>query len=202
MPTETAVRRDRVFQTPPAEATDYEIAEGIRDYKYPSPTKVGDFWLFALRVTGTGMAYRESLGEWAFRDPESWLSDEFVKRCGGLTVVFLHPDKGGVDHDKYREDSIGQTWIPYVEGDEIWAIAKIFDSDAAALMQNTFCSTSPGVTPPAGSTPITLESGAQVLDEGLPRILDHLAVCELGVWDKGGPPEGVRLDSLAQRGKS
>lgn len=201
MPTEAPVRRDRIFAVPPADATDHEIAEGIRDYRYPSPSQIDDCWLFALRVTGTGMAYRESLGEWAHRDPETWLSDEFVQRCNGLTVVFQHPETGGVDSQKYREDAIGAIVLPYVEGDEVWGIAKIFDADSAEMMKKLVCSTSPGVTPPAGSTTLTLESGAQVLDEGLPRILDHLAVCELGVWDKGGPPEGVRLDSQARKGQ-
>jgi len=27
--------------------------------------------------------------------------------------------------------------------------------------------------------------------------VDHLAVCEKGVWDKGGDPSGIRIDSEA-----
>ena len=188
------------FETPPAEATDHEIAQGIRDGKFASPTKMGAFWLFDVRVTGTGMAYRESLGEWAHRDPESWLSTNFVERCNGLAVIWVHPDPGqSLDTKKFREDAVGSIVLPYVKGDEVWGIAKIYDEPAAEAMQNAPMSTSPGVTPPQGAKAIPLESGHKVLDEPLPRILDHLAICELGVWDKGGPPEGVRLDALDRK---
>lgn len=175
--------------------SDFETAEAIRDGKISSPSKYGDFWLFALRITGTGMAYRDAIGEWAFRDPELWTSPEFVQRCNGLPVIFEHPQGSGLTADYYRENAIGTIILPYVKGDEVWGIAKIFDDDSAALMQTTHKSTSPGVTPPKGAEAISLEGGAKVLDEGLPLILDHLAVCEIGVWDKDGPPEGIRLDS-------
>ncbi len=189
------------FREPPTEATDHEVAQGIRDLQYPSPQKFGDFWLFDLRITGTGAAWRESLGEWAFRDPEDWLSEEFVARCAGLPVIFEHPDGKGLDAKEFSQRAIGTIVLPYVKGDEVWGIAKIFDADAAELMQHSYRSTSPGVTPPAGSQSIPLESGAQVLAEGLPRILDHLAICQAGVWDKNGQPSGVRLDALIQKGE-
>lgn len=187
------------FTLPPADATDHAVAEGIRDGIYASPQKFGEFWFFDLRITGTGMAWREALGEYAHRDPDLWLSPEFLERCNGLAVIFEHPEKAGLNHEEYRERSIGAIVLPYIKGDEVWGIAKIFDDDAALAMQNTHRSTSPGVTPPKGTSAIALESGAKVLDEGLPLILDHLAVCEAGVWDKDGPPEGVRLDSLVAK---
>lgn len=176
--------------------TDHEVAQRIRDGQYPSPTKYDDFWLFDLRITGTGAAWREALGEWAYRDPETWLSEEFLQRCNGLSVVFVHPDGRGLNTEEYRQRAIGQIVLPYIKGDEVWGIAKIFDADAAELMQTTFRSTSPGVIPPEGSKAIPLENGVQVLDEGLPRVLDHLAICQAGVWDKDGQPSGVRLDSI------
>lgn len=181
--------------------SDFETAEAIRDGKLSSPQKFGDFWLFDLRITGTGMAYRDAIDEWAFRDPEVWTSPEFVQRCNGLPVIFEHPEGRGLNSDYYRENAIGTVILPYVKGDEVWGIAKIFDDDSATLMQTTHRSTSPGVTPPKGAEAISLEGGAKVLDEGLPLILDHLAVCELGVWDKDGPPEGIRLDSSTGKGE-
>jgi hypothetical protein len=177
-----------------ADLTDFETAEAIRDEKLPSPTKYGDFYLFDLRVTGTGHAYRDSLDEWAIRDPKLWLHDDFVKRVNGLPVIFEHPERSGLNSDEFKERAIGTVILPYVKGDEVWGIAKIFDADAAELMQTTHVSTSPGVTPPQGSEATELKDGTKVLAEGLPLILDHLAVCEAGVWDKDGPPEGVRLD--------
>jgi len=193
------VKSDAAGRPEGDELTDHEAAEAIRDGELSSPQKYGDFWLFDLRITGTGAAYRDALDEYAVRDCKKWLSDEFVERCNGLQVIFGHPERSGLNHDEYRERSIGAIVLPYVKGDEVWGIAKIFDEDAAKLMQTSHRSTSPGVTPPKGSVPIVLESGAKVLDEGLPLILDHLAICEAGVWDKDGPPEGVRLDALFTR---
>lgn len=175
--------------------TDFEVAEAIRDVELPSPQKYSDFWLFDLRITGTGMAYRDYLDEWAFRDPKKWLNEDFVQRCNGLSVIFDHPERAGLNTEEFRNRAIGTVVLPYVKGDEVWGIAKIFDADAALLMQTTHRSTSPGVMPPKGAAPQPLESGSQVLDEGLPLILDHLAICEAGVWDKDGKPEGIRLDS-------
>lgn len=180
---------------------EYETAEAIRDGELPSPTKFADCWLFDVRITGTGMAFRDSWNEWAFRDPEQWTSDKFLKRCSSLSVVFMHPDGDGLDSKEYRKRSIGNVFLPYVKKDpdrgiEVWGIARIFDAKAAEAMQKTHCSTSPGVTPPKGAEPVVLESGAKVLDEGLPGDLNHLAICEQGVWDKDGPPAGIRLDSI------
>lgn len=178
---------------------DMEAAESVRDGELPSPTKFGEFWLFDLRVTGTGAAYRDSIDEWAHRDPAIWLSDEFVKRAASIPVIWLHPEGSGLNQEEYRDRSIGNMMLAYVKGDEVWGVAKIFDADAALLMQTTHRSTSPGVTPPKGSIATELNDGTKVLDEGLPLILDHLAICEAGVWDKSGPPDGIRLDALTTR---
>lgn len=185
----------KAFETPGPDLTDHEAAEGIRDGDLPSPTKFGDFWLFDLRITGTNAAYRDSIDEWAFRDPKLWLTDEFVERCNGLAVVDGHPERSGLNTEEFRQRAVGSIVLPYIKGDEVWGVAKIFDADMAQLMTTTHRSTSPGVTPPKGSEATLLEDGTKVLAEGLPLILDHLAVCEAGVWDKDGPPSGIRLDA-------
>jgi hypothetical protein len=177
------------------ELTDHQTAEAIRDGDLPSPTRYGDFWLFDLRITGTGAAYRDALDEYAIRDPEEWLSDEFVARCAGLPVIFGHPERSGLNQEEWRQRAIGTIVLPYLKGDEVWGVAKIYDADAAELMQTTHRSTSPGVTPPKGASPVTLNDGTKVLAEPLPAVLDHLAVCQAGVWDKDGPPDGIRLDA-------
>lgn len=213
MPTET-LAEETVFETPPADATDHQVAEGMRDGTYASPQQYGDFWLFDLRITGTGMAWRDSIEEWAFRDKDLWLSEAFVQRCNGLPVIFGHPERAGLNSQEFEERAIGTIVLPYIKGDEVWGVAKIFSADAAAAMQKSHRSTSPGVTPPKGSTPLLLELGTEaqdsgteaqsvkVLAEGLPLILDHLAVCQAGVWDKDGPPEGIRLDALSRKDSS
>lgn len=202
---EEFVKHDAAGKPESGDLNEFEAAEAVRDGELPSPTTYRDpdgqrlFDLFDLRITGTGMAFRESLGEWAHRDPEEWLSDKFVQRCNALSVVFIHPPPGeNLNSEQYRERNIGTIVLPYVRDNEVWGIGRIYDEDAALLMRTTHTSTSPGVLPRQageGGERLTLENGAQVLDEGLPLVLDHLAVCAAGVWDKGGPAEGVRLDS-------
>lgn len=115
-------------------------------------------------------------------------------------MIFEHPESAGLNSEEYRERAIGNMMLAYRKGDEIWGVAKIFDADAAQLMQTTHRSTSPGVTPPRGSTSHESEDGTKVLAEGLPLVLDHLAVCERGVWDKNSDePQGIRLDAAAAK---
>jgi hypothetical protein len=185
----------------PEALSDHETAEAIRDGA-PSPQKYGDFWLFDLRVTGTGAAYRDAIDEYAFRDPEKWLTPAFIERAASVPVIFGHPEKSGLNSDEYRERSIGNMVLAYRKGDEVWGVAKIFDEDAAHLMQTTHASTSPGVTTSKGSTTSTSQDGTKVLNENLPLILDHLAVCEQGVWDLGQEPRGIRLDAITKEQES
>jgi hypothetical protein len=196
---EEFTRSDTAGKPELGDLSDHEAAEAIRDGELPSPTKYGAFHLFDLRITGTGAAYRDTIDEWAHRDASLWLNDEFVQRCNGLAVINGHPDGAGLNSEEFKERAIGSIVLPYIKGDEVWGIAKIFDDDAAVAMQSTHRSTSPGVTPPKGSIPLELNDGTKVLDEGLPLILDHLAICEAGVWDKDGPPLGIRLDEAVSR---
>jgi hypothetical protein len=46
------------------------------------------------------------------------------------------------------------------------------------------------------NTRLTTEDGKSVLSEGKPKLLDHLAICEVGVWDKGEDPSGVAREAI------
>ena len=91
---------------------------------------------------------------------------------------------------------IGSIVLPYLEGNEVWGIARIYDSDAAELMLQTHTSTSPGVSFLDGDVGryVRTENGDKMLIEAEPALLDHLAVCDEGVWDKMAGPSGVRID--------
>ncbi|WP_253185357.1 DUF2213 domain-containing protein [Burkholderia plantarii] len=172
--------------------TELDIAKSIRDGSLPSPQQYENVWLFDLRITGTGTSYRMALDEYVYRPPENFLTDEFLERCNGLPVIFEHPEKSILSTEEYRARAIGTIVLPYIKGDEVWGIAKVFDADAAALMCSTHASTSPAVIfRDAGSAESVEIDGKSVLIEGKPSYLDHLAVCQEGVWDKGGEPSGV-----------
>lgn len=169
------------------------IAKQIQSGELSSPQVYENITLFDVRITGTGTSYRSSLDEYVYRPPEDFLSDEFLERCNGLPLIFEHPTESTIlNTDEYRSRAIGTIILPYIKDDEVWGIAKVFDSDAAELMKTTHASTSPAVVfRDAGSATEIDVNGQSVLIEGKPSYLDHLAICEQGVWDKGGEPSGI-----------
>ncbi len=217
-------RSDAQSATEPT--TELDIAKAIRDGKLPSPQRLDHVWLFDLRVTGTGVAYRASLDEWVFRPPEYYLNDEFLERCQGVAVLFGHPDKGLMTTQEWRQRAIGALALPYIptvddeyhSTSDVWAIARIYDDDAAELMlrwgakgwqsEDIQDSTSPAVdfnqlktrggphpSVTFGDPPpmkyIRTEDGEKMLIEGNPPYFDHVGVVDAGVWDKLDTPRGV-----------
>jgi len=87
--------------------------------------------------------------------------------------------------------------LAYRKDDEIWAICRVYDNEANKLMTGKQLSTSTAVVfkPADGNEKIEL-NGETFLLEGNPSLLDHVCICEAGVWDKGGPPTGIQNDTL------
>lgn len=166
------------------------VARAIAAGELTSPQKYQNVWLFALRITGTGASYRSGLDEYVWRDPSIYLNDEFLARCNGLAVVLDHPERGLLNGAEYEDRSVGSIMLPYIREDEVWGIAKIYDEATAALLESEQYSTSPAVNDVGGISGET-EDGKKLLVEGKPKLLDHIAICARGVWDKGGPPSGV-----------
>ena len=203
-------------------ADELGVARMMRDGEIAGPQKAGGFTMFNVRVTGTGLAYRAAdvdesgkvlrSEEYVWRDPAFYLDDDFLARCNGLPLIWEHPaEKPRIDGDEFRERVVGTVFLPYVRGDEVWAVVKVWDEAAAELMKAGDLSTSPGVMVKVlAGDKVPVPGGAKLLHERRPYLLDHLAVCERGVWDKGGEPRGVegetprhdalgaRLDALAE----
>ena len=178
-----------------------DIAKAIRDGHLASPQHYENIYLFDVRFTGTGVSFRPAYDEGVYRPPEVSLDDEFLERLNGLPIIFDHPEGGKIlNSEEFRNRIIGTMFVPYIKGDEVWGIAKVFDDDAAACMCETHQSTSPAVVfRNAGSTKtVELSDGSTALIEGEPSYVDHLAVCAAGVWDKGGEPNGVNNSGVSQ----
>ena len=156
--------------------------------------------LLAIRITGTGLAYRSSIGENVWRDPSLYLNQEFLNRCNGLIVIMDHPETAVLTSKEFKDRAVGSIILPYIKGDEVWGIAKIYDKDAMIEISEGEVSTSPSVVfdNTAGNITLTTENGEPLLIEGVPFLLDHIAIVtkargSKGVWDKGGDPAGVLL---------
>lgn len=178
-----------------------DIAKAMSYGELPSPTKYANMSMYRMRVTGTGRAFRRGDGkkipdEYVIRPPELYLNEEFLQRCNGIDVIWQHPPKRVMDSKEWNERKAGSIMLAYVAGDEVWCVAKIIDTDTITILDNQRMSTSPTVVfgdKTANST-IQLSNGSQLLIEGKPTLFDHLAICELGVWDKGGEPRGIESD--------
>ena len=177
--------------------TETEVMQKLRQGELDSPVRFGPLWLFKMRVTGTGIAYRPQLKEWVYRPPRFYLTDEFLRRVDGLPILAGHSEKGPVSGDEYHGRNIGVLVHPWIAGEEVWGIAKIYDDNDAALIVNELPSTSPSVSfsDDAGEI-VTLDNGERMFIEGDPLYVDHLAVVPEGVWDKTDGPAGINMSAL------
>lgn len=169
------------------------VAQAVRDGELTSPQRYENIALVAMRITGTGMAYREGVQEHVWRDPALYLNDRFLARCNGLPVVIEHPEANVLDSAEFVARVVGTIMLPYVKQNEVWGIAKVYDESTIQMIEDHRLSTSPAVVfrDASANTTERLEDGDTLLVEGKPSLLDHLAICEQGVWDKGGQPTGV-----------
>lgn len=180
-----------------SQMNELDIARAMRAGVLPSPQKYGTLTLFKMRITGTGIAYRSADNQYVYKAPEHYLTADFLERCNGLPVIWEHAEEKTLGGVEFKDKGIGAVMLPYIEGNEVWCIARVYDEAGAELMEKEQLSTSPSViVRDADNSTIALESGGTILLEGKPKLLDHLAVCELGVWDKGGDPRGVKSDNI------
>ena len=206
-----------------------DIAKAIINGDMESPQVYGNMSLYALRITGTGVAFRDEKcdsddnviqkPEYVYRNPDNYLNQDFLDRCAGLPVIWFHPEKQVLDPQEFAKRVIGSIMQAYIIDQEVWGIARIYDENAIQEMESKQLSTSPGVIL-AKAVLTTLKDNDSVISEmqrnniaeddaypllieGEPALLDHLAICLQGVWDKSGEPLGVstqqpvRIDSMS-----
>ena len=177
-----------------------DIARMMTAGELSSPQRVGNMWLYNVRVTGTGASYRPKHNEYVWRKPDDYLTDDFLQRIGGLPVIWKHPPNDELNSDEYADRNVGSVFLPYIRGDEVWAIVRIYDDDAAELLNTEQLSTSPAVLLEKGTSLKTrLEDGSDILIEGPAQSVDHLAIVPKGVWDKGGPSTGIENAYLPEQ---
>lgn len=171
-----------------------DIARQITSGELSSPQQVPltSYWLLDLRITGTGFAYREKADSYILRPADDYLTDDVLAMCNGLPVIVEHPENplDGVTEDSY---TIGSVFLPYIKGDEIWGVCKIWSEQAMeAIEQNDF-STSCSFR--AGTQNITVND-TEVKKDLSPQSANHVAILQenMGVWDKCNP-EAISINT-------
>ncbi|HIF6269980.1 TPA: NUDIX hydrolase [Raoultella ornithinolytica] len=173
-----------------------DVAALIADGTLSSPQYFYNMWMFAIRVTGTGVTWRSADQEMTFRNPDDYLTPEFLQRVAGVPLIWLHPEKRTLDSDEFTKRVIGtltNAWV--ADKGEVWAVARVYDAEAAEIMATRQLSTSPTVKFSEVAKSIIVD-GQPLLVEPSPELLDHVAICEQGVWDKLLNPTGVKSDSI------
>ena len=174
-----------------------DVARAIRDGTMPSPQRFANLLLINLRVTGVGAAYRAEHDEFCWRDPSLYLNPEFLERCQGLPVILEHPPGNVLTSAEFRDRIVGTVCLPFIKDEEIWGVCKIYDAATAEMLETERLSTSPAVIlRGTEGSKVRAPDGSALLIEGKPYLLDSLAICSNGVWDRGGPPAGVDNSEL------
>src|ERR1700731_3628014 len=115
-------------------ANELQIARQIADGTLPSPQKFGNSFYWALRISGTGVAWRQAVGEFCLREKSIWLTDDMCARASALPVLIDHPKSGMLDSSEFAARCIGLTVLAYVKDDELWSVARILDARANELL--------------------------------------------------------------------
>lgn len=159
-----------------------------------------------LRITGTGLAYRSSIDEHVWRDPATYLNDEFLARCNGLSVIVNHPDDLILDDKEFEKRIVGAVMLPYIKSDEVWAICRVYSDEIVDEIRQGEVSTSPSVVfnRDSGNVIVSPEGSEEsVLIEGKPYLIDHIALVTKehgtrGVWDKNQAPSGIEITNQGE----
>lgn len=155
------------------------IAERIADGTLPSPQQFGNSTYWAIRISGTGAAWRASEGEFVWREPKVWLTPGMCDRAGSLPVLVDHPESGVLNSPEFAARCVGVTVHGYIRGNELWAIGRVLDSGANEILAaGAYEDTSPAVIFAPGTGAKIDIGGGSLLIEPEPLCIDHCLLCQ------------------------
>jgi hypothetical protein len=159
----------------------------------PSPTTFCGSEFFLIRITGTGVRYRSQHSEFVYRSPDLWKN--LLPRCTSIPVVVGHPPSGQLDTKEFLGRIIGIVVHAFWTADqEVWGVMRCLDRAATIelITDQLGYDSSPAVVLDSAENIVIDLDGEKLLIEGEPKLIDHLAICRVGVW--GGPDDkGVEI---------
>lgn len=143
-------------------------------------TELDECFYMPVRITGTGLNLREKDGETivADRAKAEFFSPAFIEHAKTLPIIVEHPKEGMLDSSNLKDNPIvGNCIDAWIDKNELWGIARIFDKSLLQKFGNEINSTSPAVT-------ICYEQAAENgIEKEVPISVNHLAFVDKGHWD-------------------
>ena len=143
-------------------------------------TELDECFYLPVRITGTGLNLREKDGETivADRAKVDYFSPAFIEHAKTLPIIVEHPKEGMLDSANLKDNPIvGNCIDAWIEKDELWGLARVFDKSLLQKFGNEINSTSPAVT-------ICYEQAAEAgIEKEVPISVNHLAFVDRGHWD-------------------
>jgi Uncharacterized protein conserved in bacteria (DUF2213) len=174
-----------------------DVARAVASGEMLSPTEYYGSVFFAVRVSGTGVAYRgEPHNEFCLRPKATWTDDTMQRRVLGLPVLAGHPAGGVLNSQEFAARVIGIVVFSFVRDDALWGVMRVIDRDAAAALADGDYDSSPAVQfSPGANFTADAGDGDRLLVEGDPAAIDHVAVVPRGVWTRPGDQAGVQISN-------
>lgn len=155
-----------------------------------------------VRVTGVGETIRIDENGNPYveeRLKAEYFTPEVLAACSRLPITLDHPE-GQLLSPKTIDKAkiIGLTLHAYIKGEEIWAIAKVFDKSIIKLFGKEICSTSPGIS----CFYVIITDDGKIKE--CPSEINHLAFVSRGHWDQKEGSVGFdntpheRIDEMAE----
>jgi len=158
----------------------------INDYRLgllKGITEAPSCFYIPVRITGTGKTERRDADGNVFveeRLKTEYFAPNVLKHCAALPILEGHP-KGDLLTAETLKDSkiVGQTIDAWIQGEEIWGLARVYDKSLMAKLGKSIGSTSPGVWVVA-----TECKHPGVVQKEIPFEINHLAFVRAGHWDQ------------------
>ncbi|MCZ5438981.1 hypothetical protein O5476_16910 [Escherichia coli] len=73
--------------------------------------------------------------EFVWRSPQTYLNPQFLERCAGVPVIIDHPESKTLEDVGERSRIIGTVMLPYIRGDEVWGVCRIYGQEIIDYIQ-------------------------------------------------------------------
>ena len=146
--------------------------------------ELDDCFYIPVRITGTGLSLRkDDNGKTVVADRQKvdFCSPAFLEHAKTLPILCEHPKEGMLTSENLKSNPIiGNCIDAWIQQDEVWGLARIFDKALLSKLGKDIYSTSPAVW-------VGYEKSSEdgIVKEA-PASINHLAFVDKGHWDING----------------